>query len=66
MELDIHDLRRRVLAGEKLDLETGRKVIEALRGGRIASVEAAAKGKSKSAVKDHSAVMADLDKALGL
>ena len=65
--LDLQDLRRRVLAGERLTPDIAQRVVEQLRSGRVAAVEASAasKRRGKSPV-DESAIMADLDQALGL
>jgi hypothetical protein len=50
-----NDLRRRVLAGERLDPATAREIIESIRMGRRAAAAAAAavagKGKKKAAGK---------------
>ena len=62
-----NDLRRRVLAGERLDVETARQIVEELRAGRRAAAEAGplAKGKrnAKPTMSDE-ALDADLDSFL--
>lgn len=65
MQLDTNDLRRRVLAGEKLTPELAREVVAALRGERISAATTAA-SKSRKREVDETTAMQDLDNALGL
>lgn len=63
------ELRQRVLAGERLPLETSRRITFTLRQDRMSAAAAAAKGKSKrsrgKAMTD-AELDADLDGFLGL
>jgi hypothetical protein len=63
-----NDLRKRVLAGERLDPATAREIIESIRMGRRSAAAAAAagggkkgKGKASKPVMSDEALDADLD-----
>lgn len=59
-----NDLRRRVLAGERLDVATAREIVETIRNARRSAATAAASGKGKKASKpvmSDAALDADLD-----
>lgn len=68
-----NDLRRRVLAGERLDVATAQRIVEEIRAGRRAAAQAAVdgKGKKRTAGKSGKPVMsdealdADLDALIG-
>lgn len=61
-----NDLRKRVLAGERLDPATAREIIESIRMGRRSAAAAAAAGKGKKGktgkpIMSDEALDADLD-----
>lgn len=62
-----NDLRRRVLAGERLDVATAKQIVEELRAGRRFSAESAAERptRKRKQVMSDEALDADLDSFLG-
>jgi hypothetical protein len=54
-----NDLRKRVLAGERLDPATAREIIDSIRMGRRSAAAAAAAGKGKKGAARGKSVMSD-------
>lgn len=54
-----NDLRKRVLAGERLDPATAREIIESIRMGRRSAAAAAAAGGKKGKGKTGKPIMSD-------